>query len=51
MRNVDLARSLYTKGKISEYIPEDLYPAVAEIIKWIEALEDNPDVNKELFEK
>jgi type III secretion protein U len=51
MRNVDLARDLYTKGKISEYIPEDLYPAVAEIIKWIESLEANPDMNKELFEK
>lgn len=51
MRNVDLARDLYTKGKISEYIPEDLFPAVAEIIKWIESLEDNPDINKELFEK
>ncbi len=51
MRNVDLARDLYTKGKIAEYIPEDLYPAVAEIIKWIESLEENPDINKELFEK
>ncbi len=50
MRNVDLARDLYKRGKISEYIPEDLYKAVAEIIKWIEALEENPDMNKELFE-
>jgi len=50
MRNVDLARSLYTKGKISEYIPEDLYPAVAEIIKWIESLENNPDINNLLGE-
>lgn len=49
MRNVELARDLYTKGKISDYIPEDLYPAVAEIIKWIESLEKNPDINKELF--
>ncbi|HLB53259.1 MAG TPA: type III secretion system export apparatus subunit SctU [Chlamydiales bacterium] len=49
MRNVDLARNLYAKGKISEYIPEEFYPAVAEIIKWIEALENNPDVNQELF--
>jgi type III secretion protein U len=49
MRNVDLARDLYTKGKISEYIPEQLYEAVAEIIKWIESLEGNPDVNTELF--
>ncbi|HSX38603.1 MAG TPA: type III secretion system export apparatus subunit SctU [Chlamydiales bacterium] len=51
MRNVELARDLYTKGKISEYIPEDLYPAVAEIIKWIESLEENPEINKELFKK
>ncbi len=50
MRNVELARDLYNKGKISEYIPEDLYPAVAEIIKWIESLEKNTEVHKELFE-
>lgn len=50
MRNVDLARALYTKGQISDYIPEDLYQAVAEIIKWIESLEQNPDINKELFQ-
>lgn len=49
MRNVDLARNLYAKGKISEYIPEELYAAVAEIIKWIEALENNPDINQELL--
>ena len=51
MRNVDLARDLYARGKIAEFIPEDLFPAVAEIIKWIESLEENPDINKELFEK
>jgi type III secretion protein U len=49
MRNVDLARALYSKGKISDYIPEDLYESVAEILKWIESLENNPDVNTELF--
>jgi len=49
MRNVDLARTLYTKGKISDYIPEDTYDAVAEILKWIKSLEENPDVNTELF--
>jgi type III secretion protein U len=49
MRNVDLARELYTKGKISEYIPEDTYEAVAEILKWIKSLEQNPDINEELF--
>lgn len=49
MRNVDLARALYTKGKISDYIPEDSYEAVSEILKWIESLENNPDMNTELF--
>lgn len=49
MRNVDLARALYTKGKISDYVPEDSYQAVAEILKWIDSLENNPDINTELF--
>ena len=49
MRNVDLARDLYSKGKISDYIPEDLYEPVAEILKWIESLEKNPDINMELL--
>lgn len=49
MRNVNLARELYSKGKISDYIPEDTYEAVAEILKWIDSLEENPDVNMELF--
>lgn len=49
MRNVDLARKLFAKGVISQYIPEDTYQAVAEILKWIEALEENPDVDIELF--
>ena len=49
MRNVDLARDLYMKGKISDYIPDGTYEAVAEILKWIESLEENPDMNTELF--
>jgi type III secretion YscU/HrpY family protein len=49
MRNVDLARELYSKGKISDYIPEDTYQAVAEILKWIASLDENPDVNVEIF--
>ena len=49
MRNVDLARELYSKGKISDYIPEHTYEAVAEILKWIESLEGNREPNVELF--
>ena len=49
MRNVELARALHARGTISDYIPEDLYPIVAEVIKWIESLEAKSEVNKELF--
>jgi type III secretion protein U len=49
MRNVELARDLYNKGEISRYIPEDTYEAVAEILKWIKALEANPDITTELM--
>lgn len=49
MRNVDLARELYRKGKISDYIPEETYPAVAEILKWIESLEKDSETNPDLF--
>ncbi len=48
MRNIELARELYTKGTISQYIPEDTYEAVAEILKWIKSLEEHPDINREL---
>lgn len=49
MRNVSLARQLYSNGAEGDYIPRETYQAVAEILKWIESLEDNPDVNVELF--
>lgn len=49
MRNVELARELYTKGTISHYIPEDTYEAVAEILKWIQTLEEHPEINRELI--
>jgi len=49
MRNVDLARELYSRGEISGFIPEDTYEAVAEILKWIKSLEENPDLNEELL--
>jgi type III secretion YscU/HrpY family protein len=49
MRNVSLARTLYEKGKISEYIPEETYQAVAEILRWIEGLETLETSGMELF--
>ena len=49
MRNVDLARDLYARGVISQYVPEDTYEAIAEILKWVQSLEENPDINRELM--
>lgn len=49
MRNPDLAQTLYRFGTPSDYIPEDTYQAIAEILKWVASLEENPDANVELF--
>ena len=49
MRNVTLAQTLFEKGKISEYIPEDTYQAVAEILRWLEGIETLETAGMELF--
>ncbi|MGC1878543.1 MAG: type III secretion system export apparatus subunit SctU [Rhabdochlamydiaceae bacterium] len=49
MRNVTLAQTLFEKGKISEYIPEDTYKAVAEILRWLEGIETLETTGLELF--
>jgi type III secretion YscU/HrpY family protein len=52
MRNVPLAHTLYEKGQIGEYVPEETYKAIAEILRWIEGIEPSPEeVNVELFKK
>jgi type III secretion YscU/HrpY family protein len=49
MRNVDLAQTLFEKGEISDYIPEETYQAVSEILKWLQNLEAQETANMELF--
>jgi type III secretion protein U len=49
MRNVTLAQTLFEKGKISEYIPEETFQAVAEILRWLEGLETLETTGLELF--
>ena len=46
MRNVPLAQTLFEKGKIGDYIPEETFEAVAEILHWLKKLEEE---NLELF--
>lgn len=38
VRNIKLAHRLWNDGDVYEYVPEDTYEAVAEIIRWISAL-------------
>jgi type III secretion protein U len=40
MRNIPLAHQLWENGEIYQYIPEDTYTAVAEIIRWVWALQE-----------
>jgi type III secretion YscU/HrpY family protein len=49
MRNVALAQILFEKGKISDYIPEETYQAVAEILKWLSGLETHEAESLEIF--
>ena len=42
LENVALARSLLAKGKKKNYIPSELIPEVATVIKWVQGLKDSP---------
>jgi type III secretion YscU/HrpY family protein len=50
MRNVELAQALYQKGKIGEYIPEETYRAMAEILKWLAKIEAKEVGEEEVLE-
>lgn len=54
MRNVTLAHQLFEMGKISQYVPEDTYSAIAEILKWLAQLEESDqtdaEYNPEIFQ-
>lgn len=39
VRNIKLAHRLWDGGDIYEYVPEDTYEAIAEILRWIAALQ------------
>ena len=40
LEDVPLARALYAKGRVEEFIPEDFLEPVAEVLKWAKRLED-----------
>jgi type III secretion protein U len=41
VRNIPLAHKLWEESKLYEYIPEDSYEPVAEILRWIASLQDD----------
>ncbi len=49
MRNVSLAQTLFQKGKIGDYVPEETYEAVAEILQWLKKLEEG-ETRLDLFQ-
>ena len=40
MEDVPLARALYAKGRVEDFVPEDFLEPVAEVLKWAKRLED-----------
>jgi len=51
MRNVPLAHELYDQGQISQFVPEETYEAIAEVLKWIAELEQKEKVETEIFKQ
>ncbi len=48
MENVPLARALWAKGRVNDFIPVDLVEPVAEVLKWVKSLEDARREEEEL---
>ncbi|MGK5595543.1 MAG: type III secretion system export apparatus subunit SctU [Parachlamydiaceae bacterium] len=52
VRNIKLAHKLWDEGELYEFIPEDSYEAVAEILRWIASLQtDSPYEYSEKFDE
>lgn len=43
MRNITLARSLYDKVEVDQYLPSDFFEAVAELLRWAESIRESRD--------
>lgn len=48
VRNIPLAHKLWEDGKLFEYIPEATYEPVAEILRWIASLQEDPQATLNL---
>jgi flagellar biosynthesis protein FlhB len=43
MRNVDLAHKLWEEGEVDQYVPEDTYEVIAEILRWVASLQEESE--------
>jgi len=50
MRNVPLAQLLWEKGEEGDYVPEEAYAAIAEILKWLKTIATTEEVIPELLQ-
>jgi len=48
MRNIPLAHKLWEEGNLYEYVPEDTYEAMAEILRWVASLQEDVELSSEV---
>lgn len=48
LRNIPLAHKLWDEGEIFEYVPEETYEALAEILRWVASLKDGTEMPEAL---
>ena len=48
LRNIPLAHTLWDNGEIYEYVPEETYEALAEILRWVASLKDGTEMSEPL---
>lgn len=48
VRNIPLAHKLWDAGEVYEYVPEDTYEVLAEIMRWIASLQEGNDATPPL---
>ncbi|WP_068467811.1 type III secretion system export apparatus subunit SctU [Candidatus Protochlamydia phocaeensis] len=44
LRNIPLAHKLWEDGEVYEYVPEETYEALAEIMRWVAALKEGSEL-------
>lgn len=51
VRNIPLAHKLWENGEVWDFVPEDTYKPLAEILRWIAALDTDQEYELELSEE